>query len=157
MLHLPVYSDAERREQPRLPAGERTAGFAEVVAGLTEPQARYEAQRCLSCGNCFECDHCFAACPEDAIEKAGPGSTVPLRLRDAARGARSASRSCPVHAIEMVPGTGGGSLSVPEVPWTATPPSRHVAYRIERGVRDLSDHAVLHHGGAGRRVGGARS
>ena len=49
------------------------SGFDEVLAGLSEPEARHEAQRCLSCGNCFECDNCYAACPEQAIAKLGPG------------------------------------------------------------------------------------
>ena len=74
MLNLPVFSDAD----PARAAGagslaERLSGFDEVVAGLSEQEARYEAQRCLSCGNCFECDNCYAACPEDAIIKLGPG------------------------------------------------------------------------------------
>ncbi len=33
----------------------------------------------------------------------------------------------------------------------------HVAYRVERGMRDLPDHAVLDDGRACRRVVGARS
>ena len=102
MLHLPVYSDAERREQPRLAAGERTAGFAEVVAGLTEAQATYEAQRCLSCGNCFECDQCFAACPEKAIEKLGPGQRYRYHY-ERCTGCAICFEGCPVHAIEMIP------------------------------------------------------
>jgi pyruvate-ferredoxin/flavodoxin oxidoreductase len=73
MLHLPVYSDADPSSQKILTMAERVRGFAEVVAGLSEKEARYEAQRCLSCGNCFECDNCYAACPEDAILKLGPG------------------------------------------------------------------------------------
>ena len=40
---------------------------------LSPAAARYEAQRCLSCGNCFECDGCFSACPEKAVIKLGPG------------------------------------------------------------------------------------
>jgi Pyruvate/2-oxoacid:ferredoxin oxidoreductase delta subunit len=101
-LHLPVYSDAERREAPRLAAAERTAGFAEVVAGLTEAQATYEAQRCLSCGNCFECDQCFAGCPEKAIEKLGPGQGYRYRY-ERCTGCAICSEGCPVHAIEMIP------------------------------------------------------
>lgn len=100
-LHLPVYSDAERREQPRLPSAERTAGFAEVVAGLTEAQATYEAQRCLSCGNCFECDQCFAACPEKAIEKLGPGRRYRYDY-ERCTGCAICFEGCPVHAIEMI-------------------------------------------------------
>lgn len=101
MLHLAIYSDAEASEQPRLPATER-AGFSEVVAGLTSDEAIYEARRCLSCGNCFECDQCFAACPEDAIEKLGPG----LRYRylyDRCTGCAVCFDTCPCHAIDMIP------------------------------------------------------
>lgn len=102
MLHLPVYSDAEPRAQKILGPGERVTGFQEVVAGLVEREARYEAQRCLSCGNCFECDNCYAACPEEAIVKLGPG----LRYRyDYAKctGCAVCFDQCPCHAIEMIP------------------------------------------------------
>lgn len=53
MLHLPGYLEAPRTPQRELALGERE-GFAEIVTGFDEPTARYEAQRCLSCGNCFE-------------------------------------------------------------------------------------------------------
>lgn len=102
MLHLPLYSDAEPREQPTLPAAARTAGFAEVVAGLSENQASYEAKRCLSCGNCFECDQCYAACPEQAIEKLGPGRGYRY-LYDRCTGCAVCFETCPCHAIEMIP------------------------------------------------------
>ena len=102
MLHLPVYSDAEPRRQAMLPAAARVAGFEEVMAGLTEAQARYEAERCLSCGNCFECDQCYAACPEQAIERLGPGRGYRV-LSDRCTGCAVCFETCPVHAIEMVP------------------------------------------------------
>ena len=101
-LHLPIYSDAERREQAERAPADRADNFGEVVAGLSEAQARYEAQRCFSCGNCFECDQCYAACPEQAIEKLGPG----LRYRfDYTRctGCAVCFETCPCHAIEMIP------------------------------------------------------
>jgi NADPH-dependent glutamate synthase beta subunit-like oxidoreductase len=101
MLNLPIFSDVLSYGQRRLSIEERTAGFAEVVAGYTERQALREAQRCLSCGNCFECDNCFAACPEDAIVKLGPG----LRYRvDFARctGCGVCMDQCPCHALEMI-------------------------------------------------------
>lgn len=102
MLHLPIYSDAERRAQVTLPAETRVTGFDEVMAGLTDRQASYEAARCLSCGNCFECDQCYAACPEQAIEKLGPG----LRYRflyDRCTGCAVCFDTCPCSAIAMVP------------------------------------------------------
>ncbi len=72
MLNLPMFSDADPTPQRELSAAARVKSFAEVLAGLTEPEARREAQRRLSCGNCFECDNCYAACPEEAIIKLGP-------------------------------------------------------------------------------------
>ena len=105
MLHLPIYSDAEPAMQPALPIAARTAGFAEVLAGLREEQARYEAQRCLACGNCFECDQCYAACPEQAIEKLGPGRRYRY-LYERCTGCGVCFETCPVHAIEMIPDAG---------------------------------------------------
>lgn len=102
MLHLPVYSDAQPRRQATLPAATRVGGFEEVMEGLTEAQARYEAERCLSCGNCFECDQCYAACPEQAIERLGPGRGYRV-LCDRCTGCAVCFETCPVHAIEMVP------------------------------------------------------
>ena len=102
MLNLPIFSDAEPLASSRAAGGSaRLSGFEEVVAGLSEAEARYEAQRCLSCGNCFECDNCCAACPEDAIVKLGPGR----RYRyDYGRctGCAVCFEQCPCHAIEMI-------------------------------------------------------
>jgi NADPH-dependent glutamate synthase beta subunit-like oxidoreductase len=102
MLHLPIYSDAVVSKQGMLPAAERSAGFAEVQAGLSDRQAAYEAKRCLSCGNCFECDQCYAACPEQAIEKLGPGRRYRYRY-DRCTGCAVCFETCPCHAIEMIP------------------------------------------------------
>ena len=102
MLHLPIYSDADRSEQRMLPAAARATGFAEVLAGLSEDEASYEAKRCLSCGNCFECDQCYAACPEQAIEKLGPGRGY-RDLYDRCTGCAVCFEACPCHAIEMIP------------------------------------------------------
>src|SRR5262249_58422638 len=101
MLNLPVFSDVDPAVQRHLAEKDAVAGFGEVLAGLAEPQARHEAQRCLSCGNCFECDNCYAACPEDAITKLGPGQgySVDPTL---CTGCGTCFEQCPCHAIEMV-------------------------------------------------------
>jgi NADPH-dependent glutamate synthase beta subunit-like oxidoreductase len=102
MLHLPIYSDADQSAQRMLPVAARATGFAEVTAGLSEIEASYEAKRCLSCGNCFECDQCYAACPEQAIEKLGPGRGY--RVLDAScTGCAVCFEVCPCHAIDMIP------------------------------------------------------
>jgi NADPH-dependent glutamate synthase beta subunit-like oxidoreductase len=102
MLHLPVYSDADPSAQRMLPVADRVSGFEEVVGGLTERQARYEAQRCLSCGNCYECDNCYAACPEQAIIKLGPGRRYRFDYAKCT-GCAECFAQCPCHAIEMIP------------------------------------------------------
>jgi len=103
MLELPVYSDADPSAEGSLAVSERSSGFEEVVAGLSEGQARYEAQRCYSCGNCYECDNCYAACPEaGAVIKLGPGKRYRFDYAKCT-GCAACFEQCPCHAIEMVP------------------------------------------------------
>jgi NADPH-dependent glutamate synthase beta subunit-like oxidoreductase len=101
MLNLPVFSDVDPAVQHHLADEDRVSGFGEVLGGLSEAEARHEAQRCLSCGNCFECDNCYAACPEQAIAKLGPGLGYSV---DAVKctGCGTCFEQCPCHAIEMV-------------------------------------------------------
>jgi NADPH-dependent glutamate synthase beta subunit-like oxidoreductase len=101
MLHLPVFTDVAPTIQPTLAATERVAGFEEVMAGLDGRQARYEAQRCLSCGNCFECDNCYAACPEGAVVKLGPGRRYRYDYSKCT-GCAVCFEQCPCHAIDMI-------------------------------------------------------
>lgn len=95
------YSDAPHAVRPRLAAARRTTGFEEVVAGLDEGTARYEAQRCMSCGTCFECDNCYSYCPDDAIVKLGPGLGYAVDL-DYCKGCGVCATECPAGAIDMV-------------------------------------------------------
>jgi NADPH-dependent glutamate synthase beta subunit-like oxidoreductase len=108
MLRLPVYSDADPQPQRTLEAASRITGFEEVVQGLDAKAARHEAQRCLSCGNCFECDNCFAACPETAIVRLGPGRGYQVNL-DLCTGCAVCVEQCPCHAMEMVPDRGAAA------------------------------------------------
>ena len=101
MLHLPIFTDVDATSQTALPAPQRLRGFDEVLAGLSEQEARYEAQRCLSCGNCFECDNCYAACPEHAIIKLGPGRRYRYDYGKCT-GCAVCFEQCPCHAIEMI-------------------------------------------------------
>lgn len=101
MLTLPIFSDAPTTEQHELSPGERAAGFEEIVGGLTEREAIHEAKRCLSCGNCFECDNCYAACPEDAIIKLGPGKRYAVDYA-LCTGCATCFEQCPCSAIEMI-------------------------------------------------------
>ncbi|MEQ6900531.1 NAD(P)-binding protein [Nocardioides sp. YIM 152588] len=104
-LHLWYFGDHTRRQQTELDPATRTRDFGEVVAGLSPEEARFEAGRCLSCGNCFECDGCLGSCPEDAVIKLGVGHRYEFDY-DACTGCGTCERQCPVHAIEMVPEPG---------------------------------------------------
>ena len=101
-MHLWFYSETAPRTQEVLHMGERMGGFKEIHQGLTEGEARFEAKRCLSCGNCFECDGCYGACPEDAVIKLGPGKRYAINY-DRCTGCTTCFGQCPCHAIEMIP------------------------------------------------------
>lgn len=100
-LHMWYKTDAPQKEQEKLEPQIAIKSFDEVIGGLAEKEVRYEAQRCLSCGNCFECDGCFAACPEDAIIKLGPGNRYHFEY-DACTGCGVCYEQCPCHAIDMI-------------------------------------------------------
>jgi Pyruvate/2-oxoacid:ferredoxin oxidoreductase delta subunit len=101
-LHVWYYTDAAQRPQGHLDMKRRQSSFEEVVGGLSQKEALYEAKRCLSCGNCYECDGCYGACPEDAVIKLGPGKRY-LYNYDLCTGCAVCFEQCPCHAIEMVP------------------------------------------------------
>jgi NADPH-dependent glutamate synthase beta subunit-like oxidoreductase len=107
-LNTWYYSDAPRTVQPELEIERRRGTFDEVVGGLDESNALYEARRCLSCGNCFSCDNCFGVCPDNAVLKLAEmaenpnvnGYAVDL---DFCKGCGMCVAECPCGAIEMVP------------------------------------------------------
>jgi 2-oxoacid:acceptor oxidoreductase delta subunit (pyruvate/2-ketoisovalerate family) len=88
--------------RPELEVARRISTFDEVVGGLDEDNAQFEARRCLSCGNCFECDNCFGVCPDNAVIKLGPGKRFEIDL-DYCKGCGMCASECPCGAIEMVP------------------------------------------------------
>jgi NADPH-dependent glutamate synthase beta subunit-like oxidoreductase len=102
MLNLWYFGDAAQRRQPELGPSQALEGFEEVRGGLDPDEASFEAQRCLSCGNCCECDGCVGACPEDAVIKLGPGRRYRFDY-DRCTGCRACYEQCPVHSIEMRP------------------------------------------------------
>ena len=100
-LNLWYFGNNPRNIQPELALEERARDFSEIIGGLTEEQAVYEATRCLSCGNCIECDGCLGACPEDAVIKLGKGHRYRFDY-EKCTGCATCYDQCPVHAIEMI-------------------------------------------------------
>jgi NADPH-dependent glutamate synthase beta subunit-like oxidoreductase len=101
-LNTWYYTDAPHIVRERLEATRRAKDFSEVVKGLDESNALYEARRCMSCGNCFECDNCFGVCPDNAIIKLGPGKGFEINL-DYCKGCGICVSECPSSSIMMVP------------------------------------------------------
>ncbi len=101
-LNTWYYDDAPPTVQERLDIVRRQSGFQEVLQGLTEDNALFEARRCLSCGNCFECDNCYGICPDNAVIKLGPGNRFQINY-DYCKGCGMCAAECPCGAIRMVP------------------------------------------------------
>ncbi|MGA7834021.1 MAG: NAD(P)-binding protein [Acidimicrobiales bacterium] len=101
-LNTWYYADAPRTQRPELERIRRQTNFEEVVGGLTEDNALFEARRCMSCGNCFECDNCFGVCPDNAVIKLGPNMRYEIDY-DFCKGCGVCVKECPCGAIEMVP------------------------------------------------------
>jgi 2-oxoacid:acceptor oxidoreductase delta subunit (pyruvate/2-ketoisovalerate family) len=104
-LNTWYYSDAPRTVQPMLEVARRRSTFEEVVGGLDESTALFEARRCLSCGNCFRCDNCFGVCPDNAVIKldapAADGRMYAFDY-DFCKGCGICVAECPSGAIELV-------------------------------------------------------
>jgi 2-oxoacid:acceptor oxidoreductase delta subunit (pyruvate/2-ketoisovalerate family) len=101
-LNTWYYSDAPKTMRPALDIIRRQSTFEEVLGGLDEHNALYEARRCLSCGNCFECDNCYGVCPDNAVIKLGPGKRFKFNY-DYCKGCGICVAECPCGAIKMEP------------------------------------------------------
>jgi 2-oxoacid:acceptor oxidoreductase delta subunit (pyruvate/2-ketoisovalerate family) len=100
VLNTWYYSDAPATVRPTLEQARRTTTFDEVVGGLDESNALFEARRCLSCGNCFDCDNCYGVCPDNAIRKVGDHYEIDY---DYCKGCGLCVAECPSGAITMRP------------------------------------------------------
>ena len=98
------YADAPKTVRPQLDLVRRQTTFEEVVAGLDETNALFEARRCMSCGNCFECDNCYGVCPDNAVIKLGSGQRYDFNY-NYCKGCGICVAECPCGAIKMVPET----------------------------------------------------
>ena len=102
VLHPWYFSDAPKTMRPTLDVIRRQTTFEEVLGGLDETNAVFEARRCMSCGNCFECDNCYGVCPDNAVIKLGPGKRFKYNF-DYCKGCGICAEECPCGAIKMVP------------------------------------------------------
>ena len=107
MLNTWYYADAPRTHRRHLEAARRRTTFEEVVHGLDEGTALYEARRCLSCGNCFSCDNCYGVCPDNAVLKLSDAANANVNGYeidlDYCKGCGMCVAECPCGAIRMEP------------------------------------------------------
>jgi 2-oxoacid:acceptor oxidoreductase delta subunit (pyruvate/2-ketoisovalerate family) len=104
LLNTWYYADAPKTVQPKLEIARRSSTFDEVVKGLDESTALFEARRCLSCGSCFACDNCYGVCPDNAVIKTEPGVSYGYAFDyDFCKGCGICAEECPCGAIAMVP------------------------------------------------------
>lgn len=95
------YSDAPQQVRQKLEGPRRWGTFDEVVQGLDEQSALFEARRCMSCGNCFGCDNCYGVCPDNAVLKIKP---MEYEFKYTyCKGCGICAEECPCGCIEMIP------------------------------------------------------
>lgn len=94
--YTPDPQHAPASVRPRLELARRVSTFDEVVQGLDESTALFEARRCMSCGNCY------GICADNAITKLGPGKGFAIDL-DCCKGCGLCAAESPAGAILMVP------------------------------------------------------
>jgi Pyruvate/2-oxoacid:ferredoxin oxidoreductase delta subunit len=105
-LNTWYYADAPKTVRPRLDEVRRQSTFDEVVQGLDQSNALFEARRCMSCGSCFACDNCYGVCPDNAVIKLDPTGSYAYTIDyDFCKGCGLCAQECPCGAIEMVPET----------------------------------------------------
>jgi 2-oxoacid:acceptor oxidoreductase delta subunit (pyruvate/2-ketoisovalerate family) len=103
-LNTWYYADAPKAIRPQLDSVRRQSTFEEVVGGLDESTALFEARRCLSCGSCFACDNCYGVCPDNAVIKLDPTGSYAYEIDyDYCKGCGLCAQECPCGAIEMEP------------------------------------------------------
>ncbi len=103
-LNTWYYADAPRTVRPQLDRVRRSSTFDEVVLGLDQSNALFEARRCMSCGNCLACDNCYGVCPDNAVIKLEPPGAYAYAFDlDFCKGCGLCAQECPCGAIQMQP------------------------------------------------------
>ena len=68
-LNLAYFEPKEATKMKTLTTEKRLRGFTEINLGLSEEEAKREAERCFTCGICDGCGNCWVFCPDVAISQ----------------------------------------------------------------------------------------
>jgi 2-oxoacid:acceptor oxidoreductase delta subunit (pyruvate/2-ketoisovalerate family) len=100
-LNTAYFERRRRTERLRVPASVRIRDFREVNRNFSRLQARYEAERCFSCGTCNECENCYVFCPDVSILRDMRKLKHAINY-DQCKGCGICFTECPRRAISMV-------------------------------------------------------
>ena len=100
-----AYTARHKRDEKHIDPATVLGYFGERIEGLSEEEAREEADRCMSCGMCLECDNCVIFCPQDAVHRVEKGARTMGRYveTDYVRciGCHICADVCPTGYIQM--------------------------------------------------------
>ena len=100
-----AYTARHKRDEKHTDPATVLGYFGERIEGLSEEEAREEADRCMSCGMCLECDNCVIFCPQDAVHRVEKGARTMGRYveTDYVRciGCHICADVCPTGYIQM--------------------------------------------------------
>ena len=102
-LNLDYFETAPAIEGQKISPEKRIISFNEIHSGLTEQQALYESQRCISCGSCPECDNCLIFCPDGAVKYPEEPELKYLIDMKHCKGCGLCVEECPRYCIELHP------------------------------------------------------
>jgi NADPH-dependent glutamate synthase beta subunit-like oxidoreductase len=99
-INLDYFPAKGRIHGASLGVNRRTGGFTEVHKGLSPSQARGEAERCFSCGNCIQCNVCLMVCPDVAVSFQAPEGKYLIDY-DHCKGCGICAVECPRSAMML--------------------------------------------------------
>lgn len=99
-MKLGWYKELPRHERVHVAVAERGVD-TEIEQGLSEADARVEAQRCMSCGLCSDCETCWMYCTNNCFVKLPKGDHYRVKL-EVCNGCQKCAQECPCGYIDMV-------------------------------------------------------
>jgi Pyruvate/2-oxoacid:ferredoxin oxidoreductase delta subunit len=103
-LKLECYQAGPRLQRRLVPVHDRLTSLqGEIEVGHPAAEVFREAERCLSCGNCFGCERCWMYCTPGCMTRvadAAPGHYYAIHA-EKCDGCRKCSEECPAGFLDM--------------------------------------------------------
>lgn len=101
-MYLAYYEKQDRVPTHSIGVDERLKNIdAEIMQTWSTDEAKAEAKRCMSCGECFDCGNCWSFCQDNAVIKPlVKGEPYKFKL-EFCNGCKKCAENCPCGYIEM--------------------------------------------------------